>query len=379
MGPKKWTDTLETFEKTVKDRGVDEEDRITLRRLINHNSEKIANHYSQQSIARMTDGQKARMERVEILKNGYPKELSIKDALRRHEGNVRVRGMINGLGIVEKMYSAVGFRCMKCDDPNVKCDYTGSRPRFADEIPRLKLSEMRCICQSESDEPRFYHESWDDPVNALKIVLFDTETFNDLESLNVILLDDYTRNVQTGEEVAVTGSLQRITVRGKTQSYLFVGLNPIDGVKNPFEYVNKKQSVQLTWGDIKKFGSLSQRQSKMRVNKNEGTVLDALAKKMAPSIIERGVYSRKACLWPTSTRVLLKRHRLNSLLIGDPGLAKSKMLRYMARLGGGNSTFASAGQDFSSARSLIAVIDNEEMITEYRSCSQGTWWYMFIG
>ena len=155
LGPKKWTDTLETFEKTVKDRGVDEEDRITLRRLINHNSEKIANHYSQQSIARMTDGQKARMERVEILKNGYPKELSIKDALRRHEGNVRVRGMINGLGIVEKMYSAVGFRCMKCDDPNVKCDYTGSRPRFADEIPRLKLSEMRCICQSESDEPHF--------------------------------------------------------------------------------------------------------------------------------------------------------------------------------------------------------------------------------
>ena len=36
------------------------------------------------------------------------------------------------------------------------------------------------------------------------------------------------------------------------------------------------------------------------------------------------------------------------------------MLRYMARLGGGNSTFASAAD--SSARSLIAVIDNEEMI-----------------
>jgi len=73
---------------------------------------------------------------------------------------------------------------------------------------------MRCECQSPSEESPFTHEPWDEPVNTSKIVLSDTETYSELESLNVISLDDYTRNIQTGEQVIVTGSLQRITLRG---------------------------------------------------------------------------------------------------------------------------------------------------------------------
>lgn len=252
-GKEEWANTLDSCVGTLKDRGVDDEgDRTALRWCLNQNSEKIANHFAEQQLARMTAGQKAKMERIKS-KNRPPIELSIKDVLRRHEGNFQVKGMINGLGIVEKMYNKVGFRCGECDHINVKFDYIGSRPRFIEEIPRLKLSEMKCVCQSAEAELPFSHEPWDDPVNALKIVLFDTETYNDLESLNVVLLDDYTRNVQTGEQVTVTGSLQRVTVRGKTQSYLFVGLNEIDGVENPLVYQNRKQSIHdLTEDDERK-------------------------------------------------------------------------------------------------------------------------------
>jgi DNA replicative helicase MCM subunit Mcm2 (Cdc46/Mcm family) len=352
-GKEKWTNTLNSCMETLKKRGIDEEDRITVRRALNQNAEKIATHFAEQQLARMTDGQKAKMER-ERLKNAPPVELSIKDVLRRHEGNFRVKGMINGLGIVEKMCKAVGFRCGECDGINAKFDYTGSRPRFADEIPRLKLSEVRCICQSEDDKPPFCHEPWDDPVNALKIVLFDTETFNDLESLNVILLDDYTRGVQTGEEVIVTGSLQRVTVRGKTQSYIFVGLNPIDGVENPFEYLNRKESVELSDDDEKAV--------KEFLKQKKGKELDALVKLVAPSIIgnEHVKKGLLMCLVNSGKDPIWKKRRLHALSIGNPGLAKSYLAHYMTRVAGGNSIFASAAD--ASPKSLIGVIDNDEKI-----------------
>jgi DNA replicative helicase MCM subunit Mcm2 (Cdc46/Mcm family) len=353
IGKGEWTNTLDSFIETLKEREVNEEDRIALRQLLNQNSEKIANHFAEQQLARMTAGQKAKMVRVEKLKNGPPVELSIKDALRKHEGIIRVKGMINGLGVVEKMYKAAGLRCGECDSINVKFDYTNSRPRFADEIPRIHVSEMRCECQSELDEPPFCHESWDDPVNASKIILTDTEAYSELESLNVILLDDYTRNVQTGEQVIVTGSLQKITVRGKTLPYLFVGLNPITDI-NPFEYVNKKESVELSNDDknaIKEF-----------LAKNKGKELEALVKLVAPSIVGYEDVKKGLLMsfMNTGKDPVHRKRRLQTCYIGEPGLAKSAIQEYAIRLEGGNSTFASAAD--ASTKSLIGVVDNEEKI-----------------
>jgi hypothetical protein len=278
-GEDKWIPTLDTLVKTLKERGVSEEDSIKIRRLLNHNSEKIARHFAEQKLARMTAGQKAKMERAERLRTGTPIELSIKDALRMHEGLVRVKGMINGLGMVEKMSKARGFRCCECDSINVKFDYTNSRPRFEEEIPRFNISRMKCVCQKDLDADEdgpFVHEPWDDPVNALKIPLLDTETFNDLESLNVVL-DDYTRDVITGDQITATGSIHRVSIRGKTLSYLFVGVNSIKGVTNVLEYTDRKELVELTSEDEKNIREF--------LEQNKGRELEALAEKMAPSII----------------------------------------------------------------------------------------------
>jgi DNA replicative helicase MCM subunit Mcm2 (Cdc46/Mcm family)/predicted transcriptional regulator len=326
-----------------------------LRRSLNLNSQKIVNHFAEQKLARMKAGQRAKMEREEILKNGPPIELPIKDVLRRHEGILRVRGMINGLGVLEKMRKAVGFRCEGCDNINVKFDYTNSRPRFSDETPRIEVSKMRCErCQSESDQPPFYHEPWDDPVNALKIVLSDTETYNEVVSLNVTLLYDYTRNIQTGEQVIVTGSLQRITSRGQTLPHLFVGLYPIKDVEAAVEYVNKKESVKVNDDDEKAVREF--------LAKNKGKELDALVKLVAPSIVgyedvKKGLLLSLASSGKDAVR---RKRRLHSLLIGDPGLAKSYLAEYMVRLAGGNSAFASAVD--SSPKSLVGVFDNDEKI-----------------
>jgi len=126
--PNKWTETLDRFVNVLESEGVEEKDRTALRRWLNKSSEKIVNHFSEQYKARRTAAQKAREERLEWLKNSPPLELSIKDALRMHEGNFRVKGMINGLGVVEKVYKAIGLRCEFCDGINIKANYRVASP-----------------------------------------------------------------------------------------------------------------------------------------------------------------------------------------------------------------------------------------------------------
>ena len=133
---------------------------------------------------------------------------------------------------------------------------------------------MKCVCQSSEDVPPFFHEPYAEFANAQRIVLFDTETFSGLESLNVVLLDDYTRDILAGEQVVVTGSVQKVTRGGKTLSYLYVGLNPINGVDKFLEHVDRKESVVLKDGDEKKIRD--------RIAQNKGKEIESL---VAPRII----------------------------------------------------------------------------------------------
>jgi DNA replicative helicase MCM subunit Mcm2 (Cdc46/Mcm family) len=152
-----------------------------------------------------------------------------------------------------------------------------TRPRFEYELPRIRLDTAKCpFCQPkksdgeeddsgvvdfEEESIQYYHEPWDEVVNASKVILSDPGTIDNLETSNVILLDEYTNNVQTGEQVTLTGSIQRMTVKGRTSSYIFVGLNPIKNVDNPFKYVNKKESVDLKEDDIKEINEFLKNKS----------------------------------------------------------------------------------------------------------------------
>ncbi len=143
-------------------------------------------------------------------------------------------------------------------------------------------------------------------------------------------------------------------LRAIPQAYLYVGLNPINGVEKYLEHVDRKESVTLKDDDEERIREL--------IAQNKGRELDALVKLMAPSIIGEE-HLKKGLLMAyinSGKDPVSKRRRLNSLLIGDPGLGKSKALRYMVKLGGGNSQFASAAD--SSAKSLIAVYDNDDKI-----------------
>ena len=146
-----WKLTNEGFDSILKSKGVVEEDRIKLARLLHYNAKRITDHFSQQTLSRMDAGRRAKMERIEKAKSSSPVEVTISQALRMHEGNIRVKGMISGSSAnVEKMYTMFGFRCGECDTINQLLNYRNSRPRFAYEIPRIDLNKAKCMQGCES-------------------------------------------------------------------------------------------------------------------------------------------------------------------------------------------------------------------------------------
>lgn len=118
-----WKLTNETFDDILKGKGVIE-DRVILVRLLNYNANRITDHFSEQTLAHMHAGRRAKMERIEKAKATPHVEVTISQVLRMHEGNVKVKGMISGSSAkVEKMYTLYGFRCGECDKVNELVNY----------------------------------------------------------------------------------------------------------------------------------------------------------------------------------------------------------------------------------------------------------------
>jgi DNA replicative helicase MCM subunit Mcm2 (Cdc46/Mcm family) len=134
---------------------------------------------------------------------------SVSAAIRMHSGDVEVPGMICGMtDKVEKMIKKVFFECGKCGTINEVHSY--HRPRFAYEVPAKPSRPLECVKCGETSG----HEYDNTFVNALLIELQNSDAFSDLERLSVILFDDDTNNVSTGEQVILTGSIQKIRKNG---------------------------------------------------------------------------------------------------------------------------------------------------------------------
>jgi replicative DNA helicase Mcm len=255
-------------------------------------------------------------------------------AIRMNSGDVDVRGgMICGISNkVEKMIIKVFFKCSQCDIINHISSYT--RPRFAYEVfPSTK--PIKCVsCNDKSSRDHEY-----EVVNAVQIELQDIDTFSDLERLPVILFDDNTKNVSTGEHVLVSGSIQKIRKNSRLLPFLFA---------SSIRYQNRKQLI-MTSQDVEEIKCFTR----------DGSVIDLLVSKFAPSVIgyEHVKKGLLLCAANSGKDSISRRLRINALLIGETGLDKSALLRAAAELVP-NSKYCSTLN--SSIRSLIAVVTQEE-------------------
>ncbi len=172
------------------------------------------------------------------------------------------------------------------------------------------------------------------------------EQFNDLERLSVYLFDKNTENIRVGENVIVNGQLQINELNGKKKLFPYLYVESIEYDKN-----DKITLTELDIDAIKRF-----------TNKHD-SIIDELASMFDHSIIgndhvKRGLLLSAVNSDADTNNFNSRRERINSLLIGGSGLAKSRLLKSVTRLIP-NSRYESGGRN-SSGKSLTAIVSKED-------------------
>ena len=209
------------------------------------------------------------------------------------------------------------------------------------------LSKQKC---EKGCEGTFANSPYEDTISARDVELHDTETSNDPPIMNVILFNNCAMDVPYVAEVKIIGSIQRVKIKDKLLPHLFVGLESDDSTTNdfnPIECPDRIELVVITPDDEKKIQEF--------VIQNKGRVLDALVDLVEPSHIGHEDAKKGLLMCAASTGINTKR-RINLLLIGETGEAKTPLAKGSARLVPG-SKFAAATD--STTNTLICVVDNE--------------------
>ncbi len=274
-----------------------------------------------------------------------PKEISISKAKREKSGHVKVRGTIIGLSPVYQLIKSVKTECQTCSWQN-KTNY---------KIPKFKVMVKESgNCPSCSKDDGFSNTVTANMeyVTTVDLELQDMDAPNEIERLPVKVFENDTHNIAAGEIVNIVGDLHIVrkndSIKNKLETVLFA-----DSV----DYV-KRQELTLTEKDIKEIEDWKNQQEEQGNN-----LLDSLVSLFAPELIDLDKVKRGVLLTCVNAGIknmdkrFPKRMRINTLLIGDPGLAKTSILEKATRLIP-NSQYA--GGQSSTGLSLTAQISKED-------------------
>jgi replicative DNA helicase Mcm len=259
--------------------------------------------------------------------NDYKQEfelVSISDALQRNFGRIKVQGIITS---ISKLYKLISKIKLYCD----KCQYL-TEEEF--DVPISNLSDAEKKCRKCNKYIKNIADC--DYVNSINLELQDTNSFNDINRLSVVLLNEDTKNISVGEKVNVIGNIHIINNNKKGRGKLFPCL-----FAESIKYENREE-IDLTKADIKAI----ERFAKI----NGSKVIDKLVTMLNPSVIKCRDVKEGLLLSAVNTKFdnldepsntnnkknikirPLQRERINILLIGDPGLGKSLLLKSAVKM-----------------------------------------------
>jgi MCM P-loop domain len=182
-------------------------------------------------------------------------------------------------------------------------------------------------------------------INAVVIELRDTSTFSDIDPLKVMIFDEDTIDVHNhlGQKVTITGSIRVITFpRKDSVSYLYA---------ETISY-ESNQEVIITAYDKAAIEKLV-----LVAKRRKMSVLNILGSMFAPEIISNNIIKQGMLLCAASTNADETQKKIQILIIGDPGLGKSMILRKSVELVP-NSRYESA--ENSSGKSLTAIVEKDD-------------------
>ncbi|MDN5868451.1 MAG: AAA family ATPase, partial [Candidatus Nitrosocosmicus sp.] len=275
--------------------------------------------------------------------------VEVSDCLRLDTGNVSVLGTVTSLSRLYKMLKSVNYYCSDCGfsdtelfDPVVDISDSNLKP--------IIKSSKKCKCEILI-RPTF------DYVNAVTIELQDSDDLKETEKLLCILFEENTRDIRVGEKVMISGNVQVIIKNKKAVTCLY---------STAIKYENKKD-IQVT--------ELDKKAIQRFVDKKKENTIDELVKMFAVNTIGYNIVKKGLLLSAVSSGIdkkyengLGNRERIHVIIVGDPGIGKSNLLRESIKLVP-NSRYES-GQH-SSGKSLTAIVtkENEEYFLRYGSIS----------
>ncbi len=266
---------------------------------------------------------------------------SVSEAARLHDGIVKVEGIIAAMFKLQKLLKGAQYECSKCHDVS-EHSFTNQfgKPFLYSELDKAIRSYRDC--RAEGCEGRCYVEQIY-YANGIFIELQDSNNLSDIDPLKAILLDDDTNDayMHLGETVTVTGVIDVIAQSKRmATSHMYI---------DAIEYETSNELV---------ISNLDVKGIKRLVGNKSNDLVDFLASKMfAPDIIGYNYVKKGILLIAASTNTDISDKKLNALLIGDPGLAKSELLRKAVTLVL-NSRYESAQN--SSGKSLTAIVEKHD-------------------
>ena len=272
--------------------------------------------------------------------------LSVSEALRTNSGMAKVTGMITSRSNIYKMKSELTLTCNKCGDSTTRS--------LNVPISTLNVKKENCFrCQKEN----CVIETDCTYVNAVTVELQDTETFNEIERLHVILFDEDTIDINLGERVVITGQIEILneTRHQRSHSILFA---------KSVEYESKEEIV-VTPKDKEAIERFT-----IKLKSRE-KIIDQLISMFDNSVIGHDHVKKGLLLTSVSTlnvnsndllrnnnkNTKRRKYRIHSLVIGEPGLAKTLLLKSTKDLVP-KSRYESSQN--SSGKSLTAIVSKED-------------------
>jgi DNA replicative helicase MCM subunit Mcm2 (Cdc46/Mcm family) len=263
----------------------------------------------------------------------------VSDAIRQDSGPVIVSGMIVSISAPFKMISKTKWICR-----NPGCDniYEAEHEPSLISLPDSKASVCPKCHGKESlvANPEY--------INAKTIQIQDSEPRGELERLDVFLYEDDTHNVNAGEIVEIRGNIHIQTTNNSRSKKLFAILHA-DSIK-----YKHREETNITPRDIEAFQKFA----------NLSNLVDRLVSMCAPNVI--GHKDKKLGILRSAVGASEengRRGRINTLLVGNPGTAKSMLAREATKLLP-NSRYITAQN--ASGKSLTAIIDKENDTTILR-------------
>ena len=253
--------------------------------------------------------------------------VSVSEALRKHFGTVKVKGTLIGMSKLFKLISKVDFYCDNCQrfvEFDLDQDFT---------VPKFERKCDKCN-KFTKNAVNFEYK------NAVIVELQDIDTFNDMDRLPVILFDNDTEGIRVGDMVIIKGDIRIIENKKGLFTHLYA---------ESIQYLNREDFIltKLDIEAIKRFGK-----------NNKINTIDKLVSIFDLSIAGYD-HVKKGILYSavnTSTKITKSEH-LDILLIGDPGLTKTKLLKRATELVPGSSMESAQN---SSGKSITAIIEKAD-------------------